>query len=643
MTTSLLNIGSSSLAAAQGALSTISHNIANANTPGYSRQEAVLSTAGGLYTGSGFFGRGVDLTTVRRQYDQFLTTAVQSASAVSAADAARASGLGGLDATFANNELGIGASVDALFAAAGDLANRPSDLSARQAFLARAGQLAERVVGVGQQLVELGRAADGRLVQDAGQVNQRLTEIHQLNGQIAQAHASGQPPNDLLDQRDAALQALNGLLTVHTVAQDDGTLSLFTASGAPLLVGNQQARLDAAPDPADPSRSALRLTVGTVAQWLDPAALGGGSLAGTARLRDQDLTGALNQVGRLAQVIASAVNSQQALGVDMDGKPGVALFTVPGPVTVPHAGNSAAGTLSASVADASALQPSDYQVAWDGSNYTITRLADGQTKSYAALPAVPPTLIDGLAFLSSGTPAAGDSWLVKPLAAAATGLAARPATPRQLATGFAATVEAAAGNQGGATASGFQVVRASADNVLPVSITFNNPPTTFNVSGLTAGNLTNVPYKPGEQIPALTIPPAPPADYNGWVLTLDGVPAAGDSFAIKPVTAPGSDNRNALALGALAGQGLVGGATINEAYAALLGDVGNRVQSGRDSLDVSNRLQADAVGRQQNVAGVNLDEEAANLLRYQQAYQASARVIQASQSLFDALLSATGR
>jgi flagellar hook-associated protein 1 FlgK len=632
MTTSLLNIGSSSLAAAQGALSTVSHNIANANTPGYSRQEAVLSTAGGLYTGSGFFGRGVDLTTVRRQYDQFLTTAVQSASAVSAADAARVSGLDGLDATFGNSELGIGASVDALFAAAGDLANRPSDLSARQAFLARAGQLTERVVGVGQQLAELGRAADGRLVQDAGQVNQRLTEIHQLNGQIAQAHASGQPPNDLLDQRDAALQALNGLLTVHTVAQDDGTLSLFTASGAPLLVGNQQARLDAAPDPADPSRSALRLTVGTIAQWLDPAALGGGSLAGTARLRDQDLAGALNQVGRLAQVIASAVNSQQSLGVDMDGKPGVALFTVPGPVTVPHAGNSAAGALSASVADPSALQPSDYQVAWDGAAFTITRLADGQASTVAALPAT----IDGLAFLGTGTPAAGDSWRVKPLAAAATGLATRPATPRQLATGFAATVEAATGNQGGATASAFQVVRASADNVLPVSITFNSPPSTFNVSGLAAGNLTNVPYTAGQRVPAA-------ADYNGWVLTLDGVPAAGDRFDIKPVTAPGSDNRNALALGALAGLGLVGGATINEAYAALLGDVGNRVQSGRDSLDVSSRLQADAVGRQQNVAGVNLDEEAANMLRYQQAYQASARIIQASQSLFDALLSATGR
>ena len=639
MTSALLNIGSSSLAAAQGALNTVSHNIANANTPGYSRQEAVLASAGGLYTGSGFFGRGVDITTVRRQYDQFLTTALQSASALSAADAARASGLEGLDNIFGDNELGIGASVDALFAAAGDLGNRPGDLSARQTFLARAGQLAQRVVGVGQQLVELARSANGRLVQDAARVNQGLTEIRLLNGRIAQAQGSGQPPNDLLDQRDAALQALNTRVAVHTVTQDDGTLSLFTGSGAPLLVGNQQSRLDAVPDPADPSRSALRLTVGSVAQWLDAAALGGGSLAGTARLRDEDLDSALNQIGRLAQVIASAVNGQQSLGLDMDGRPGVALFTVPVPVVVPHADNSAAGTLvlAASVADTGALQPSDYQVAWDGSAFTITRLADGQASTVATLPAT----IDGLAFAGSGTPAAGNSWRVKPLAAAATGLAARPATPRQVATGFAATVEAAVGNLGGAAVAGFQVVRASTDNAGPVTITFTTAGS-FDISGLmVAGlpvsDLSNVPYTPGQQIPA------PPADYNGWVLTLDGVPRAGDSFNIKAVTAPGSDNRNALALGALSGRGLVGGATINEAYAALLGDVGNRVQSGRESMDVSSRLQADAVGRQQNVAGVNLDEEAANLLRYQQAYQASARIIQASQSLFDALLSATGR
>jgi flagellar hook-associated protein 1 FlgK len=631
MSTSLLNIGSSALSAAQGSLATVSHNIANVNTAGYSRQEAVQSTAGGLYTGAGFFGRGVELTTVRRQYDQFLTASVQSAASASAADTARANGLKALDAVFGDGSQGIGVALDGLFSAAGDLANRPADLSARQVFVARAGQLAQRISGVGQEIAGLLHEADGRLAQDAVQVNTRLTEIARLNTQIARGQASGQPPNDLLDQRDAALRGLSELLEVHSVAQDDGSLALFTREGAPLLVAQQQARLEAAPDPADPTRNALRLVVANTPQWLDAAGLGGGSLAGTLRLRDEDLTAALNQVGRIAQVAGAAFNRQQAAGVDLDGAPGAALFNVPAPAVRPNAANTGSAALAAVVADASALQASDYSVQWDGSAYQITRMADGWATTTATLPAT----LDGLQFAGAGTPAAGDRWQVRPLAAAATGLAAGVLSPRQVATGFAATAVAAAGNRGGATASGFQVQRVDPANRLPVTIRFNAPPTSFNVTGLAGGDLANVPYAAGQRVPAA------PADYNGWSLVLDGTPAAGDSFAVQPVTAPGSDNRNALALAGLARQGLVAGATLNEGYAALIGDVGSRVQSGQAAADISGRLQDEAVTRQQAVAGVDLDEEAANLLRFQQAYQAAAKIIQASQSLFESLLAAT--
>ncbi|GAB3667189.1 flagellar hook-associated protein FlgK [Ramlibacter alkalitolerans] len=633
MTSSLLNIGSRALTAAQGSLATVSHNIANANTPGYSRQEAVLATAGGLYTGGGFFGRGVDLTTVRRQYDQFLTGAVQSANSVAAADSVRADGLKAIDAVFGDGELGIGAALDALFSAAGDLANRPADLSARQVFVARAGQFAQRASSVGAQLADLAGQADGRLAQDAAQVNARLADIARLNAQIARGQALGQPPNDLLDQRDAAVQGLGGLLQVHTVAQDDGSLALFTREGAPLLVGQQQARLEAAPDPADPAHRGLRLVTGSTSQWLDAAGLGGGSLAGTLRLRDDDLASAINQVGRIAQVAAAAFNRQQALGVDMDGAPGAPLFAAPAPVARANSGNTGAATLAAGIADPSLLQASDYALRWDGAAYQVTRLADGQSTSAASLPLE----IDGLRFSATGAPAAGDTWLVKPFAAAASGLAARQVAPRQVATAFPATVVASAANRGGAGASAFEALRAGADNRLPVTIRFNDPPTSFDVTGLAGGELAGVPYTPGQRVPVS------PADYNGWSLTLDGAPAAGDTFAVQPVTAPAADNRNALALAGLAAQALAAGGTLNETYAALVGDVGSRVQSGQAAAQISGQLQDEAVARQQAVAGVNLDEEAANLLRFQQAYQASARVIQASQSLFESLLAATGR
>lgn len=634
MTTgSLLNIGSRALGAAQGSLATISHNIANASTAGYSRQEAQLATAGAQYTGAGFFGRGVDLAGVRRSYDQFLTGAVQSSVSAGAADSARASGLQALDSLFGDGELGIGAALDGFFSSAGDLANRPADLSSRQVFVAGAAALADRIAGVGAQIAQFSREADGRLVHQAAQANTHLQEIARFNEGIAQAQGSGHAPNDLLDRRDAAVQALGALLAVHPVAQDDGSVALFTPDGAPLLVGRQQARLVAEPDPDDATRHALRIDAGAESRWLDAEDLGGGALAGLLRLRDQDLTAAANQVGHIATVLASAANAQQALGVDMDGQPGAPLFRLPAPQSVPASGNAGSATLGVTVADAGALRPSDYEVRWDGAAYQVTRLADQQVSAVASLP----TTIDGLRFAAAGAPAAGDRWQVRPFAAAGAGIAAQPLAPRQVATGYAATVQPAAGNSGKVAASDFRIAVAGPDNKLPVTITFNTPPTSYRVTGLAGGDLAAVPYSPGARVPAA------PSDYNGWSFRMDGSPVAGDSFSVTPTANPAADNRNALALADIGRAAVAGGATLNEAYAALLGDVGSRTQTAQAAADVSARLQEEAVSRQQNVAGVDLDEEAANLLRFQQAYQAAARVIQASQSLFESLLAAAGR
>ncbi|MBC7602700.1 MAG: hypothetical protein H7255_08585, partial [Ramlibacter sp.] len=402
-------------------------------------------------------------------------------------------------------------------------------------------------------------------------------------------------------------------------------------SGEPMLVGSQQARFDGAPDPGDSARTAVRMTIGSTTHWLDAPALGGGSLAGTLRFRDEDLASAINQVGRIAQTVSAAVNSQQSLGIDMNGNAGPVLFSVPQPVSIAGAVNSGSGVLTTTITSAIALQPSDYDVSWDGSNYNVTRIADGASSAFPTLPAT----LDGLSIAASGAPAVGDHWRVQPFAAASTGMTARAINPREIATAFAATIQALTTNTGTGVASGFSIVRAAAANTLAVSITFNNPPTSYNVSGLSGGPLANVPFVAGQRVPAS------PADYNGWSVVLDGRPAAGDTFNVSPVTTPGADNRNALALAGLAKSGLVGGATLNEAYASALGDIGTRVQTGQAAADISSRLSDEAVSRQQNVSGVNLDEEAANLLRYQQMYQASAKIIQASQALFDALLAAT--
>ncbi len=350
-------------------------------------------------------------------------------------------------------------------------------------------------------------------------------------------------------------------------------------------------------------------------------------------MRDEDLAAARADLGRLSLATAGALNAQQALGVDANGAAGQPLLSVAAPTTRAHAANTTATALQATVSDASQLAASDYRVSWDGGQWQITRLSDQQTTLAATLPAT----LDGLTLQASGAPAAGESFLVQPYARAATSIAARALSPSQLATGYAATPQAALGNAGSARVAGFEMARASADNTLAVSITFNDPPTSFNITGLAGGPLSNVPYAPGQSIPSA------PADYNGWRLTLDGAAAAGDRFDVQRNTAPGADNRNALALGKVAHKGLVDGGTLNQGYASLIAQVGGRIQSGQNLADVSGRMETEARARKEAVSGVNLDEEAANLLRFQQAYQACARIIQASQALFESLLSATGR
>lgn len=622
----LLNIGTRSLGAAQAALNTIGHNIANANTQGYSRQETVLSTANGQFTGAGFFGRGVDVTTVKRQYDEFLTAAVQANEARSSADAARSGRLDELDRLFASPELGIGAAIDDAFSALGDVANRPNDSAARQTFLSRADQLTQRVSTVSDRLTEIGRRTESEIQTTVQQFNTKLGEVALLNRQVAEARGTGQPPNDLLDKRDLAISELNRLMRVTTVAADDGSINVFTNGGEALLLGGTVARLRAEPSADDASRTQLKLSVGSGSLDLATHALGGGKLSGLLRFRDEDLASATTQVGRIALVMGERFNRLQDVGVDATGAAGQPVFSVATPKVLAGAGNAGNQALEARISDVSLLKASDYKITFDGTNYTVTRIADGLVTTPLTLPIT----ADGLEFTAAagGAMAAGDSFLIQPYADAASSFRMLLASPSQLATGFSATVQSGADNQGQAKVLDFSVQTKSPANATPVTVTFTSP-TQYTLSGGASGNGT---YVAGSPIAA-----------NGWSLTLNGPAVAGDTFAVGPTSSPQVDNRNVLDMLGLASERSVDGATFNEAYAGLIGDTGVRVQSARQASALSGQVLSDAVSRQQGVAGVNLDEEASNLLRYQQAYQASAKLIQTAQTLFDALIASVGR
>ena len=620
----LLSIGSSALTAANVGLRVTGHNIANVSTTGYTRQVAVLSTPVPQFMGSGWMGRGVEVETVRRVYDGFLTAQAHLATARSGEALARADQLSLVDGILGSTDSGLPLALANFQSALSAASNYPADLSARAAALSAAEALAGQFNDIADRLAQQRRAVETQVRTSLGTVNQALANVANLNAQVALAQGSGQPPNDLLDQRDALVRTLSESIGVTAVSQDDGSISLFVGTGQAVVLGGTASSLELAPDPFDPSRPIIGVRQGGTFMALDPSQLSGGSLAGLLKFAGEDLAQVEDAVGRLALAAASAYNERHRIGVDAAGISGRDLFAFDAPATQEHSGNAGTGVIGATVTDATALAASPYRVDWNGAQYTITRLADDTKSTFATLPQT----VDGIAFTMAGAPAAGDSFLVNAVRGVAGSLGAAITRPNDLALALPVAVTVGAGNLGAAKSTAFTVPSPGTNANLgqPVTITFTGAGT-FDVAGTGTGNPLGVAYTPGQ-----------PISYNGWSLTLEGTPRAGDTFTISPSTAWTGDSGNGLALGALGRALLVDGLTLDEGIAGLYGQVGMMASSRAAAAQAQEAVRVDTLGAEQSVSGVNLDEEAARLLQYQQAYQAAAKIIATAQLVFDTLL-----
>lgn len=659
---SLLNVGSRALLANQAALQTIGHNIANVNTAGYSRQTVVLETAGSQYTGGGYIGRGVNVANVVREHSDFLTRQATLANAVSASDAARSTKLGQIQDIFPGGKTGLGAAVTDMLNSFSDVATAPSDLTARSVVLTQAQELAGRFTQASAQLDQLQSGTQEQLKNDLGSVNDLVARIADVNQQIANAAGRNQQPNDLMDQRDTLIDSLNKFVQTTQVAQDDGSINVFIGS-QPVVLGNTTSQVSLVADPAgDPSR--LRLAVGrpgtSTSTVFDENAIGGGEMAGLLRVNNTDIAEARNLVGRMATVTSAEVNAQHRVGIDLDGKPGTDLFT---PVSIPDGYPASTNALTAgvgaplkaSVSDPTQLVASDYQVSFaTATTGTLTRLSDGTSQAFdttIAPPAAGSAAMDGLVFSAPGGPAptAGDSYTVKPFATAAAQMGTQFSSPRQLAAGDPMVVSAAQDNQGTVTVQGFAATPGLVMPTSTVVIQFDSP-TSYTLPP----SATSIPYQSGT-----------PIAVNGWELTLKGAPAVGDVLVVQPNDSsidtplrdpaawPGNGAAastttiggpikttagNANALADLRDKATYDGAPMADGFAGLMAQIGTRVQSAQFTAGVSDSI---AQGLQANVGslqGVNLDEEAGKLLQYQQAYQASAKMIQIAQNIFDSVI-----
>ncbi len=622
---SLLNVGARALLANQIALQTTGNNIANASTVGYSRQTAVMQAVPGQFSGSGYIGKGVEVSTIERAHSDFLTKQATLAQSVSAMDTTRANQLASLEEIFSGGASGLGASVSDMLNSLSDVASTPTDITARNVVLTRADEMAARFRDAQGRLDDLQGGVSSQLGDAVKSINSLAARVATLNEQIARSQGNGQAPNDLLDSRDQAMRQLNQQVQTTTVAADDGTMSVFIGSQA-LVLGTSAAQVSLTN--GDGGTRNLTLTRGGVASTIDGETLAGGAVAGLLRFQNNDLPEARDLLGRMALTITSAVNAQHRLGVDLDGSAGGNFFQpIALPDALPGAGNTGSAAIGASVADPSKLAASSYQLTFGaGGSLQVKRLSDGQLSNFAG---PLPVQIDGLTLaVGSGTPNAGDSFTLKPYATAAGQVSSALTSARALAAASPVEARAATTNTGNVTVSALSPTTSSANLTSPVTLTFTAAGT-FDVSGTGTGNPTGVGYAAGQ-----------PISYNGWTLTLKGTPKPGDTITVQAMT-PGHSNLNAgnaTALLGLRDAAVFDGAPMSDGYASLMAQVGVRSQSAQYAAGISDSIASSLETRRTAVSGVNLDEEAAKLLQYQQAYQASAKMIQIAQNIFDTLL-----
>jgi flagellar hook-associated protein 1 FlgK len=612
----LLGTGISGLLASRVALDTTGHNIANASFPGYSRQTVTLATRNPERAGSYFIGQGVDVVGVQRAYSQFLTTALWNQDS----SLQRATTFNQLTEDL-NNLLGgsnnLQSSLDGFYASVQDAANDPGSAPTRQAMLGKAASLVGTFHTLDQQLGQQASQVNQRISDSVSAINSLAQSIAGLNQQINREAAGGTPPSDLLDRRDQLIQQLSEQVGVTTSTQGN-SINVFTGNGQTLVSGSTALALNAAPDPYDPTRVNVVSQTGAT---LD-GQLQGGSLGGLLDYRSSVLEPARNQLGRAAIAFASAVNAQHRQGMDLNGQLGGDLFSLPAPQALPADGNAGNATMTANVTDVGALTSSDYILRFDGSEWKATTTG-GNPVTVTGNP-TGPLEFDGLKLEIAGSASAGDTFRIEPTRAAAGGIQLAVNDPNQLALAAPFKITAADDNQ--AAAGAMKITDGGNPNVLqPVSIEFTSD-STYSINGT-----GSYPYTTGS-----------PIEVNGWSLALNGSPATGDQFTIKSNSDGAGDNSNALALGETADLGVLAGGTVSAgaAYASLIADTGTTGAQAKVNLDSQTSLYQQAQQSQQSLAGVNLDEEAGNLIKYQQSYQAAAQVISTANTIFNTLINA---
>ena len=623
----VFGISISALQAFQNAINVTSNNIANASTPGYDRESANLTEAIPQSNGAATVGAGVVVTGISRSYSQAAANQLNGSQSSLGQLNALQNYSSQIDNLFGTTVGGLSTALQSFYGAFSDVANNPTSTASRQALIGQAQAVAASFQNASSQLGSLNTDVNSRITADVQQINSIASAISTLNKQIVvgTAQDGNQPPNELMDQRDQLVSNLSQLVGVSTTTDPNGGLNVFVGNGQPLVLQNQTTQLTTIPNQFNASQ--LEISTSTSNGNVISGSITSGDLGGLLSARSLVINPALNQLGQVATAFSQTVNSQQGDGLDLSGNLGANIFSVGTPLATASSKNTDAVTAGVSVNanGLGALTADNYILSFQGGTPSLTDTTTGVSVTpTGAGTAANPYTANGVSIVLSGTPAASDQFLIQPTATAASNLKVVLTNPSQIAAAGAVKTAAAGTNTGAAIISSGTVLNSTNANLLlPVTIAFTSP-TTYTINGGAPNTYTS-----GGNITA-----------NGWQVQISGAPAGGDTFTVTSNAGGTGDNRNALLAANAQNTGVLqnGTTSITGGVSALITGLGSQAQQINTAQTAQSAVNAQALSSVQSTTGVNLDEEAASLLQWQQAYQAAAQALTVGNSLFTTLI-----
>ncbi|MCF5896817.1 flagellar biosynthesis protein FlgK [Aeromonas veronii] len=664
MASDLLGIGSSGVLAQQRLLQTTSNNIVNVNSQGYVRERTLV------YTNTIGLGTG-DIKT-QRVINDYMQGEVRRDTSAYHASLTHYEQLAGVDSLLGNTSNSVGAAITSYFKSFHSANESPAEIGGRKVVMTELSGMVNRFHTLSAQLDKQSDTLNTRIEDETKQVNSLLTSINDLNQAIIRTQGSPEENLMLFDQRDEAIRQLSEKMDIRTVAQPNGSMLVNMSTGHSLILDGGVAQFKVIAGDPDSRDQELQLTLGDNQATIDHDTFGG-AMGGLFKART-DLEPTKRELGQLAVAMADAMNQQNRLGMDLDNEIGGDIFTLPTSKGLPYGNNT--GTVGANVSfvpgKGTSVTPFDYEVRFSSATgYEVFSLDKSGNRTSVATGTTPPATFEltghGISIDITGTPAAGDKLLLQPTKSAAAGLGQLITRPEDLALASPLKAEKTTNNGGGAdiklggvfntgAGSGFGTNSLSPTAPQVVKIDGSGNYQVFQADGTTLIGTAPASSK-GQNLMSAIVNPFPagaavyanPKQAPGYEFSITGTVDPKDSFKLSYNSNGFADNSNGLVLAELQNKDLVrkstnGGTTndkmtFNQAYSGLVMEVGNNTSQAKTLLKANESKLIQSTGIFESVSGVNLEEEAANLIRFQQSYAASAQIVSTAKTIFDTLLS----